>query len=703
VANTTVELELVAVVSKAAKTVEDFVKTTQKSLSGISLNTTISAINDGFELVGKTAGRAFGVVADVISEAVDEAAAAEQAVTNLTNALRIQNDFSEEAIKDFNDFASSLQNVSIFSDEAALNSLALAKQFRATNSEAKRVVSVAADLAAITGTDLETATQKVAQTLNGFVDKSLAKAIPGLKSLSKEALISGAAIDVIKQRVDGSAEALSNTFNGAVAKTKNAFSDLLETVGSFVTENPIILEGIKQISKTFNDLNADLKNNGSSIKDLISGGFLLFIEAAPLVIEAAKNITRNLTALVFVGKGVGVVFGGIAAAVTTLFEGQKGAGQTILKAVQDDLDDLEVQFGTFLNKTDDGFDPVLKAATDLATKIRKINEETKKTAAIVKNGKSLSGPENRVVEKSIEDQKKAIEQAAKEPVKALIDFSATGKLDSNVGVAIGAGLVNNILKGAKGAQDLVASAIGGLADTILPGIGGVVSEIVGVLAQGPDKVKEFVKSFVDALPGVISAIVQSIPVLVEELSKAVPVIVQKLVDEIPTIVTALAKSMPTVAVALALQMPKVAIALITGIVQNIPEIVKGFAEEFLKIPQRFVEALLDAIPGVGGLFGGGGGSGGGIGSIPVIGDIIGGIGDVFGLAKGGRVPDSPRFKGDNFPARLDAGEQVLSNDLSSKLERFLGSPQNMTVNLVIGQQQFARAQFETNRRGFRTA
>ncbi len=696
-ARSTVELELVAVVSKAAKTVEDFTKTTQKSLSSISLNTTISAINDGFELVGKTAGRAFGAISSVISDAVSEAAEAEQSITNLTNALRLQNDFSQQAIEDFNEFAGSLQDISIFSDDAVINSLALAKQFRATNEEAKKVVSVAADLAAITGTDLDTATQKVAQTLNGFVDKSLAKAIPELKNLSKEALISGAALDVIGQRVQGSAEQLANTFTGSLIKAKNSFSDFLETIGGFITNNPVIIQGIKAISDTFKELNQTFKNNGTQITALITDGFIFLIESIPAVVSAIQFVDRVVSTTAVAFYTLGRSIGAVAAAVKLLTEGDFEGIKEINRLV---TEENAAAFQQNRDRLKNFYEPIIQSADKLANRVREISENVKKTP--VPTGKSLTGPDQRgdAFQKTPEQLRKEIEEASKNPIKAILDFGFTGKIDNQAGIAIGAGLVNGILKGAKGAQDFVASALGGLADTLLPGIGGVVSEIVGVLAQGPDKVRELIRGFVDALPEVISAIVQSVPVLIEELSNAIPVLVQKLVDQLPTIVQALAAAMPQVAISLGLQMPRVAISFVTSLIQNIPNIIAGFAEEFLKIPGQFVDALLDLLP-----FGlGGGGDGGG--GIPIIGDIIGGIGDFVGgfFADGGRVPDRPEFRGDKFPARLDAGEQVLSRDLTDKLDSFLnngGGGQPIEINLNIGLQQFAKIMLEADRLGYR--
>ena len=183
-ARSTVEVELLALVGEATKTVKRFADDTQKQLSSISFKSTVSAINDGFEIVEKTAGRAFNAISGVIEKSVGEAVAAETAIVSLSNALRIQNDFSAEAVEQFKEFASELQRTTVYTDDSVISALALAKSFKATNKEAEEVVKISTDLAARLGVDLQTATFQVSQTLNGFVDKGLAKSIPRLKSLS---------------------------------------------------------------------------------------------------------------------------------------------------------------------------------------------------------------------------------------------------------------------------------------------------------------------------------------------------------------------------------------------------------------------------------------------------------------------------------------------------------------------------------------
>jgi len=81
------------------------------------------------------------IAGGVTAKSIQLASEQEDAVNRLTTALITAGDFSSEALKDFEAFASGLQKISRFGDEAILNQLALAKSFGATNSQAKDIVS----------------------------------------------------------------------------------------------------------------------------------------------------------------------------------------------------------------------------------------------------------------------------------------------------------------------------------------------------------------------------------------------------------------------------------------------------------------------------------------------------------------------------------------------------------------------------------
>lgn len=148
----------------------------------------------------------------------------------------------------------------------------------------------------------------------------------------------------------------------------------------------------------------------------------------------------------------------------------------------------------------------------------------------------------------------------------------------------------------------------------------------------------------------------------------------------------------------------------TGFVKRI---IDG-AGEFVKVIAEKVKDALSGLAGsIGGAFGGGGGGGGGpIGAVK---------GVLKKFATGGIVDGGAPFI-DRVPALLTPGEFVIDRSQNKQLQQFLdnqeasqdvsslldsikglaGGNQNLTVNLMIGEDQLANAILNLNRRGFRT-
>lgn len=300
-------------------------------------------------------------------------------------------------------------------------------------------------------------------------------------------------------------------------------------------------------------------------------------------------------------------------------------------------------------------------------------------------------------------------------------------------------IVSGIRKGAAGAAEAVAGVVGGVATAFFgPVIGNLIQQITSFLAQGPEAVKKQIREFELAVPDVVQNILEAIPAAIQQVIEDAPLVIEKIVemiprvidsfiasipkiiqafiDAIPRIIEKLAEAMPRIFTKIATIFPQIAAAFIKALIQGLPGIFKIMTTEFLKLPkilaESIVEAIKEAFSSIGNLFGGGGGGlfGGGNGGggflsgsgIPIISDI----GDFLGLAGGGRIPDLPQYEGDRFPARLSAGEQVLSKDLSSKLDAFLAGSQGgapTVVQITIGQRELARVLLDLNRNGFRTA
>lgn len=198
----------------------------------------------------------FGVTAAIAavgfttSKAVQAAIRQEDAVNRLNTALKINGNFTREASKGLQEFASEIQKTTRFGDEAVLEQLSLAQAFGANVEQSKAAVKAATDLATAFGIDLTAATRNVAKTLGGYAGE-LGEVIPELKALTQEQLRAGAGIDLISAKFSGFAERDAKNFSGSLDQASNSFGDLLESFGRLITEAPASSSVIKSITQAF--------------------------------------------------------------------------------------------------------------------------------------------------------------------------------------------------------------------------------------------------------------------------------------------------------------------------------------------------------------------------------------------------------------------------------------------------------------------
>jgi len=210
------------------------------------LGNSLGALKSSF--FGATA--AIAAVAFTTSRAVQAAIRQEDAVNRLNTALKVNGNFSREASRSLQEFASEIQRTTRFGDEAVLEQLRLAQAFGANVDQSQAAVKAATDLATAFGIDLTSATRNVAKTLGGYAGE-LGEVIPELKDLSQEQLKAGAGIDLIAKKFSGFAENDAKNFSGALDQASNSFGDLLEGFGRLITEAPASSSLISDITQAF--------------------------------------------------------------------------------------------------------------------------------------------------------------------------------------------------------------------------------------------------------------------------------------------------------------------------------------------------------------------------------------------------------------------------------------------------------------------
>jgi len=261
----------------------------------------LSSVKSKILSVGAVLVATFGARAALVA-----AARQEDAINQINTSLKLAGSFSEEASQSFQGLARSLQETTTFGDETILQFGALARNFTQTNKEAERLTKAAVDLSAATGLSLESSVKNLGKTFAGLTGE-LGESVPALRGLSVEALKSGAAIDLILTRFGGAAAAQAQTFSGGIKQLGNIIGDVAENIGQLVTNSPIAVKIVGDLSKSFISL-------GQSIRAFGSGGdvFGQFIISTIKVGEAINMFVVAPLELLF--NSVMVVFNGIQVA-----------------------------------------------------------------------------------------------------------------------------------------------------------------------------------------------------------------------------------------------------------------------------------------------------------------------------------------------------------------------------------------------------
>lgn len=209
----------------------------------------------------------------------------EEAVNSLAASLGKLGQASR--LTELEEFASGLQRITKFGDEAIISQLAFAQAMGANVDQSKQIVEAATDMSAALNIDLNSAVRNISKTLGGYAGE-LGEVIPELKNLTTEQLRSGDGVDLLAKRFRGFAGAEIKTFGGAMTQLSNSFGDFLEGIGNFLVKSPAFVTVINETSKLFGDLSRSLKEAGGT--DIVKDFIINFSVVAQAGAESARRI-----------------------------------------------------------------------------------------------------------------------------------------------------------------------------------------------------------------------------------------------------------------------------------------------------------------------------------------------------------------------------------------------------------------------------
>ena len=614
---------------------------------------------------------AFGGMVDVFKEGIEASQVQQDAMNKLAAQMKINGDFSKEAAQGMFDFASGIQSVSKFGDEAVIDQLAFAKAMGASNEQAKKIIKASIDLAASTGQDLNSAVRNVSKTLGGMKGE-LGEVIPEMAGLTAEQLKAGAAIDIVARKFKGAAEAELNTFSGKLQQAKNSWGDMLEKIGDFITTSPVIIKLIGIARDGFDRLGKMLAKNNTVFK-VINATALFFVGAMEKINGV---IASGRIAFAYLGLAVDFI--------------SKKFNQFILDntSIANFLAPGKIK--DMLNKLRAGAEQSIKevdlARKNFSEKIFSINEQEKTAGKFIENiSKQIkAATKKKPVIVSLKADPESVGKI-KQKVKKIFE----DEKGRNYSKEFAQGNAGAIFQGEAGARSALQSGAGMVGDVLFKGFGGAIGTIVGELAKGPEHVKTMMNGFVDALPTIIKAIADSIPVVIEVLIERAPDIIEALASASPMIIEKLAEKAPDIINKLVEKAPDIAIALVKSfakfvggggilgdkfkyLAKKIGVAGKNFIKNIGSGAKKFVTKIIDGIKDLFKKVTGGGIIGKGK-------DLIGKVGGFIKklFASGGIVAgDGAPITGDKVLIRTNPGEMVLNQAQQGNLFKMINSNQN---------------------------
>jgi hypothetical protein len=551
--------------TKVLKNTEDQSSSFFNAFKGgaLKLAGTFVAITGGFEAI-RTG----------INEAVQDAKLTRQ----IEASLLAIGDASAGTVQEILDFADAVKDATGVSDDLVKSTFITAQNFGISTDKAKDLTKAAIDLAAATGTDVDSAVRLLGGTFDGTVGK-LANYGQEFRNLTKEQLQAGDAIDLVNQKFGGTAIKDLDTYSGRLGQLSNSFGDLLKELGKTITESPTLQALFKLTSFAIDNVTESVKKQREeSEKSYATDGLAIaYFGAYSGLAQAAASAQNDLNKEIAAFRDINI--GDQSKKVADGFAGIVEQSQGATKATSNFLERLnsipQSPATKAIGLTGKALEDAKKKAEETAKAfaafqnsivqdrgtakekiVQKATEDLKKLAEFEKTlGKNSAAEIQRLkieISKNTNDQllqlqkdasqkeyderlaaaKKLSDDLRDEERKRAEAFQAAfanpvkstlGKLFSSEQISFEdtagalAGGLNQALQGQQGAKQVVSQLAGVAADAFLPGIGGAVTQITSLLAQGPDEVKKVITEFIKYVPEFIVAIAEAIPAVVDAL------------------------------------------------------------------------------------------------------------------------------------------------------------------------------------------
>ncbi len=290
--------------------------------------------------VGLAAGAMSAGLVYSMKKVVDAAAEQQKQEYMLAQAMKHANVFTAEAYKHALDYASALQQQTIYGDEAILGVQRLLVQFGVSGEMLDKLTAATLDLASAQRMDLKSAANLVAKSV-GSTTNALDRYGIKIDNTARGTERAAQLVDAIAKKFGGTAQAEAQTFAGRMQQLKNVVGDLKESLGEALL--PILTDFAQRATvlvgklKSWADAHPGLIKVIMAVVAAIAGGAGL-IAALAAITTIAPAVGAAFTLMT---GPIGWVIAGITALVVVGWKFRRQIAEAFLKAADAVLGALE--------------------------------------------------------------------------------------------------------------------------------------------------------------------------------------------------------------------------------------------------------------------------------------------------------------------------------------------------------------------------
>lgn len=214
--------------------------------------------------------RAVRAISDTLNRSTEEAIKAEQATRLLDVALSQAGDSTDRTKVATEEWTKALQASTTTSQEAIKEGAALALQFGVQTEDLEKFTRTALDFAGAADIGFTEAVRRMGRALSGSTE-DIAKFSPAIADLTKQQLRAGDATDLLADAVGGIAEALADTYAGALDSVTTQQREFLKAIGETITESEELKEVLTSQAGVYKALAEDTDGAGTAALNLKIG------------------------------------------------------------------------------------------------------------------------------------------------------------------------------------------------------------------------------------------------------------------------------------------------------------------------------------------------------------------------------------------------------------------------------------------------